>query len=136
MISGCVDGGKIRVCLNWPSVGIVTWNTTLWGLALRLTPNIVHSDSALSKRVILTRFWTISTTHSERWTKSNSSQKQSGGGDEHSMKFRTILYHVSVINYIPKFVCTYMPEQMGSVGDREPSRLYERSVHGTLRSPN
>ena len=76
----CADGGQIGVSLNWHSVGIVTWNTTLWPLALPLTPNILHSDLDLPNWVMWQRFSTISTTPSEGWTSSNSSQRLLRGG--------------------------------------------------------
>ena len=76
----CADGGKIGVSLNCHSVGIVTWNTTLWPLALPLTPNILHSDLDLPNWVMWQRFSTISTTPSEGWTSSNSSQRLLRGG--------------------------------------------------------
>ena len=86
----CADGGQIGVSLNWHSVGIVAWNTTLWPLALPLTPNILHSDLDLPNWVMWQRFSTISTTPSEGWTSSKSLQRKLKGGTEISIQFNKL----------------------------------------------
>lgn len=61
--------------------------STLWLLIPRLSLNILDSDSALSKPVMLSQFSMTCTTSSEHLRSFNSSQRQLRGDDDQSRKF-------------------------------------------------